>query len=390
MPITDASVSKILETLQEQMQEIKLLRSENTAIKEELREKEEEIDDTRRRRANTERPKRPTIEVGIDDTDWAVFKDSWERYKKMTDLVKDDHICLELRAACSNDVNKLLFEFIGADTLNKPNLTENELLGHIQAVAVKSIHKEVHRMNFGQLHQGDGEAITNFVARLKSQATLCDFTMECSCHMKVSFAEEMISQRLTAGISNSAYQSKILSEADSLSTLESKINRLIGLETTDNATSQMKPPTTGISAAARSSYKKEQHHPPKGISQDIEQRDQRYFDRNQPSANTTERRRTPKYDDKNRSQGRQYAPKRCNGCGKTSHGPGKSIIRTDCPSYGRKCSNCGVMNHFSNVCYRARANTAYADNYQHQNEHIESTEDHTSIEKTKNRTSHSY
>ena len=69
----------------------------------------------------------------------------------MTNLTTTEEIRLELRAACSNEVNKLLFEFIGAATLDV--CTEENLLGHIRAVAVKGTHKEVHRLSFSKLIQ---------------------------------------------------------------------------------------------------------------------------------------------------------------------------------------------------------------------------------------------
>ena len=111
------------------------------------------------------------------------------RYKIMARNKEDAEIRMELRAACSPDVNQLLFEFVGPDTLD--NASENELLAHIKSIAVKGVHKEVHRKHFGKVKQGDGESVTHYVARLKSQASLCGFTVECSCHQRVSYAEEM-------------------------------------------------------------------------------------------------------------------------------------------------------------------------------------------------------
>lgn len=45
---------------------------------------------------------------------------------------------------CSDNGSKFLYEFVGAETLN--TATEDELLEHIMAIAVKSTHKEVHRI----------------------------------------------------------------------------------------------------------------------------------------------------------------------------------------------------------------------------------------------------
>ena len=77
----------------------------------------------------------------------------------MIKVVEADAIRLELRDACSEDVNKLLFEYVG--TVELETCSEEQLLEHIKSVAVKSVHKEVHRMAFNTMSQDTGEAITN-------------------------------------------------------------------------------------------------------------------------------------------------------------------------------------------------------------------------------------
>lgn len=89
----------------------------------------------------------------------------------MTCINNSDFIRMELRTACSQDVNKLLFAYVGAPTLDACNV--DELLNHIKRAAVKGTHKEVHRINFFRLAQMDEERITQYVARLRSQAVLC-------------------------------------------------------------------------------------------------------------------------------------------------------------------------------------------------------------------------
>ena len=59
------------------------------------------------------------------------------------DAVDTEVIRLELRASCSNEVNRLLFEYVGSVVLD--NSTEEQLLQHIKTVAAKTAHKEVHR-----------------------------------------------------------------------------------------------------------------------------------------------------------------------------------------------------------------------------------------------------
>ena len=85
------------------------------------------------RRTIVKKPDRPIIEQEATDNDWAMFTDQWARYKDMTNLCNFADIRNELRSTCSGDVNKLLFDLVGAESLNTS--TEQELLQHIKSVA---------------------------------------------------------------------------------------------------------------------------------------------------------------------------------------------------------------------------------------------------------------
>ena len=89
--------------------------------------------------SNAKKPDRPIIEQDSTDNDWALFTDSWQRYKDMCRLRDISEIRNELRSSCSSDVNKLLFDLIGSDRLN--SASEAELLTFIKSVAVKGMHK---------------------------------------------------------------------------------------------------------------------------------------------------------------------------------------------------------------------------------------------------------
>ena len=158
------------------------------------------------------KPDLPQIQHDANDSDWALFVDSWTRYKTMARLHNADEIRNELRAACSKEIDKLLFNFIGADVLNSS--TEEELLNHIKSVAVRGLHKEVHRQTFQSIRQKEGEPVTHFLARLRSQADFCEFSVKCSntpdCGRQISYAEDMISGQLIAGLINNEHQSRLL------------------------------------------------------------------------------------------------------------------------------------------------------------------------------------
>ena len=236
----------------------------------------------------------------------------------MTGITEADMLRMELRASCSQDVNKLLFEYVGADALN--TATEHALLNHIKSVAVKGTHKEVHRLKFFRLHQMDGETITQFVARLRSHAVLCQFKVACPNHDQptfINFADEMITQQLVSGLKNQQHQSRILSEAEALPSLREKIERLQCLESTEHSTDIMRsdPPTASMSAPVKSHYKREQRNQVRGANQ---------------STND---------------------PHPCKGCGRTSH-DGKSMARSNCPAINKICLNCGIKGHFRAVCQK--------------------------------------
>jgi hypothetical protein len=337
MALNPDQVSDMLKMMSEQMKNMQILSHENQALQLENRTLQEQRQHEGAGTTKRRPPERPSIETNADDSDWALFLDSWERYKKMTKLQPGQDTILELRAACSQEVNKLLFEFIGAATLNSSQLDEKTLLGHIQSVSVRGVHKEVHRMNFSKLTQSNGETITHFVSRLNSKASLCDFHVQCSCTTKVPFAEEMVSQQLVAGLRNQDHQAKILGEAATLTTLSQKVDRLVSLETAEDATSTMHGSSEKtVAAAARySDYKR----------QNTQRQAPRTPWRPKPSKDTPWKSRTTtdkRYDTR--------ATRPCRGCGLLNHPDGKSRARQDCPAYDKKCDSCGRIGHLKSVC----------------------------------------
>ena len=84
------------------------------------------------------RANRPAAELDMDDVQWTVFLDSWQRYKRIAELDKESKqtICDELREACDPEVNKLMFKFVGASKLSSSELKEEELLAHINCCQV--------------------------------------------------------------------------------------------------------------------------------------------------------------------------------------------------------------------------------------------------------------
>ena len=360
MVISDEKVESILETMRTTMEQLCDLQKENSDLHKEMMtmlksgggfpqhkpsgdfSAKQEDDGEKRKRFNRPKPIRPIIEEGVDDFGWNLFIDKWERYKLTIGLENDEQeTCSELRESCSPEVNRMLFEFIGADELRKKELTEEALLNNIKSVAVRSIHQEVHRWRFNQIAQCDSEKVTKFVGRLKAQAILCDFNVSCACGKRVSYAEEMVSQRLTTGVINPEHQSKVLCEAEQLNTLKLKVDKLISLETTDEASSKIRTPLSSRSNPIKTSqYKRDQKQK---LVQPVVGEDTEMMSRGR-----TRFRRPPS--DRRR---------RCRGCGRSDHPNNKSMARHDCPAWGQKCKTCGKENHFEKVCER-RSRASFA------------------------------
>ena len=181
------------------------------------------------------KPERPSIDIDTTEGEWSLFEDNWSRFKRMAKLTDIMDIRDNLRQCCTPQLNKRLFDVKGTAMLNAAS--EEDLLSWIKDIAVQGVHKEVHRTQFVNCKQKQGERIGVFHGRLKAEAKLCDFRVTapnncsnnaCVCEnhgMQVSYQDDMISTQLVAGLYSSDHQVKVLSESSTLVSLEEKLNR---------------------------------------------------------------------------------------------------------------------------------------------------------------------
>ena len=286
---------------------------------------------------STQRPKRPDIDEETSEGDWEIFVDAWDRYKSRCKLEDIDSIRYELRQTCSTAINKRLIELHGAEDLK--SVSEVELLNRIKDAAVSAKHPLVHRLEFHQITQKDNESMTQYMARIKAKADLCQFKSTCSCDIVVSYKDDMVATQAINGLTNPQFQTRIIEEAERCNSLKELHERLMAFEATNRSSGILqnaRTPSSSANAASSEHQRKKKQ----------EQR--------------------KKFKPKNASsQHDSSAKKPCSGCGETSHAGKEELKRADCPAQGKECSKCGKPNHFAKACRgagRSNANAADVEN----------------------------
>ena len=263
-------------------------------------------------------PERPQIDLGSSETQWAFFNDEWELYKRRASL-KPENLTDELRACCSLELRKTLFDLLGS-TLK--SLDEKDLLEKIRSVAVVGKNKAVHRKEFYEIHQAPDEPVNRFVAKLRAKADRCNFTQTCcktDCEQVNNYGDEMVKDQMVCGLYDKDIQQEVLAKDKQLSNFDETYSLIEAYELGKQAKSQLDDRSSSEINASRSQYKKNQ-------SKQL----------------------------KNLPSGGEQDPA-CPGCGTTMHN-GEPRDKK-CPAWGKKCGGCGKRNHFLRVCLQGQSST---------------------------------
>ena len=263
---------------------------------------------------------RPEVDVGYSESQWAFFIDEWRSYKRRTALPAEK-VVHELRASCTKELRKIIFNLVGGNTLE--TIPEHELLEKIKSSAVIGKNQAVHRKEFYSLRQSPGEHINFFVARLRAKAEHCNFILKCSngaCeNQSNSYADAMIIDQITTGILDKDIQEELLAKDKTLKTFQERYDLIEAYELGKLAKGQLDVEDSSINAV-KSTYKRMQDA----------SRTQRFKDQNTTSK------------------------ARCVGCGATTHT--SSEREQNCPAWNKNCYNCKTPHHFSKVCLKRKSN----------------------------------
>ena len=178
--------------------------------------------------SSTKSPERPELSEESSDSDWSLFKFEWQRYKRATNISNESRVRDELLNCCKPALRSRLYQMVGEQL---STLSEQALLEQIQAVAVLTVHKVVHRVEFSKIRQDEGESKAHFVSRLKAKASLCAFNVVAKAPGNVSYENDMVEDQMMSGLYSDEHRARVLTEADKLPMSKDKYNALVTMTT---------------------------------------------------------------------------------------------------------------------------------------------------------------
>ena len=155
-----------------------------------------------------EKPRRPELSADTSEEDWSYFVARFDQYKRTCGLVAERKIVDQLLECCSDTVRRdhhRTYSGLGQQG-------EEEVLKQLKKIAVRKQNIAVNRVNLGTLKQDPGEPVRKFAGRVRSLATVCEFTIRCTgaaCE-PVSYMEEVIIDQVMRGLANSEIQKDVL------------------------------------------------------------------------------------------------------------------------------------------------------------------------------------
>ena len=260
--------------------------------------------------AAAERVRRPSVEAGITLERWTYFTSRWLRYKRLSEIPPDT-VTAHLLESCDED---LLLDLHRNNGANLDTMTEDVLLEEIKKLAVRGESQLISRVNLRSMCQDHNEDIRHFTARVKGQAALCNYTIEChSCKTAVSYSDEEIKDQLSTGLADPEIQKEVLAQHKQCSTIEELVSFIEDREAGKRSQTAL---TSSSSVSKISAYKKSKMKPPETTTQDV------------------------------------AISGACSYCGEAGHGrrAPKSIRKVQCPAFTKTCENCHIAGHIKKMC----------------------------------------
>ena len=260
----------------------------------------------------------PTVGMDISQVQFDQFRFEWERYKEHYNIRYN--AATSLFFCCSEEVRQQLRI---AQSSHDLQWSEETMMEAIKNTVLSKVSSIVHIKQFMELKQECNESVQKFLQRLQAKASCCGFSCR-ACQQ--SNVEERVRERFILGLRDSIIQrSALKTESVSPNTALSKLlAEAVMLE--QSSRDQQSIATTSVGNA-------------NVFENDLDEE----------CVNAVRMKRTMKV--------------KCSHCSGGDHSSYER--REKCPAWGKKCSNCGILNHFHNSCLKPKRKPKYNSSTKH-------------------------
>ena len=274
--------------------------------------------------ARVEKVRRPTISAAGTGEDWTYFLARWEEYTAATGVTGRDRT-LQLLECCDDDLRKDLTRNAGCSLAGSP---EQSVLASIKVLAVREENILVAQNELWNMQQNHSEAIRSFAARLRGQASMCNFSMVCgeeNCEHVNNYSEPIVRGALLRGLADYDIKLAVLQDKNQQMSLEQALQLIEAKEAGKRSANKLQDSHEVAAARRLSEYRRSA----------------------KTSANTN---KPPTPTDDKQGSKPDNAP--CTYCGKVGHGAkAKPNVRMNkCPAYNTKCTYCSLPHHLESFC----------------------------------------
>ena len=164
-----------------------------------------------------ERVKRPSVSSADTSEDWMYFLSRWKDYVEAI-KVAGKELVIQLLECCDEHLRRDLTRSAGGSLADKP---KEDVLKAIRILAVREENTMVAHVTLNNMTQDREETIRSFGARLRGQAGVCKFIINCQgCHQDVNYIDAILRDVLTRGLSDPEIQLDLLGDQNQNMTLE--------------------------------------------------------------------------------------------------------------------------------------------------------------------------
>ena len=156
---------------------------------------------------------RPTITGGCSQEDFKSFKRSWEQYIGSSNETTDAVLRARL-LHCPDEALKRTVERSLGDRVD--TISVADLLKEIETLAVVKQSNLVNTLALMSAKQERGENVRQYAARLRGLAATCVLTIQCTCQLKVSYADQWVLMTLVGGLNDEDTKQAVLSKVEEM------------------------------------------------------------------------------------------------------------------------------------------------------------------------------